>query len=154
MRLSVIAVGERMPAWVTQAVADYARRMPKHWPLQVVTVPAAKRGRASPSVMRAEEAQRLLAARPKSGITVALERTGQAWTSERLADNINMWEQRYSAASFLIGGPDGLDAVCHDSAEACWSLSQLTLPHALVRVVVAEQLYRAWTLVANHPYHR
>ncbi len=155
MKLTLIAVGEKLPAWAQTAVADYAGRLPRDCPLNVVPVAAAKRGRGTPVArLMAEEADRLLAAVPKDARVIALEVDGRGWSTEDLAQQLHTWRQDGRDVAFLIGGADGLDPVIRARADQAWSLSPLTLPHALARVVVAEQLYRAWSILANHPYHR
>jgi 23S rRNA (pseudouridine1915-N3)-methyltransferase len=123
--------------------------------LNLVEIPAGKR---SPSIdlirqIRAE-GERLLAAIPSGSRVIALDERGQEWNTVELAKRLTGWLQEGRDLSLLIGGPDGLDAACRDRAERLWSLSRLTLPHPLVRIVVAEQLYRAWSLLHHHPYHR
>ena len=155
MQLHLIAVGERMPGWVAQGFAEYARRLPPHLPLRLAEVPLARRGRRDESERcRHEEGERLLAAVPARARMVALDAGGRQWSTEELAARLDGWLQDGTDLALLVGGPDGLAPECRQRAEHCWSLSRLTLPHMLVRVVVAEQLYRAWTVLQNHPYHR
>lgn len=154
MHLRVAAVGQRMPDWVSSAWTDYSRRLPPTLGLQLREIPVAHRGRnADIERLRKQESKALLAA--ASGMrTVALEQKGSAWSTADLARRLERWMQEGQDICFLIGGPDGLGAECLDRVELKWSLGPLTLPHALVRVVLAEQLYRAWTVLQNHPYHR
>jgi 23S rRNA (pseudouridine1915-N3)-methyltransferase len=154
MRLRVVALGHRMPAWVTEGVADYVRRLPREYAFDLVELKPAPRdrGRSVPMLL-ADEAQRIAAACTGARI-VALDERGKAWTTRQLADRLSRWRSEGADVTFVIGSADGLDASIKDKAEALVSLSSLTLPHGLVRIVLAEQLYRAASLVAGHPYHR
>ena len=154
MRLDIVAVGRRPPAWITQGFETFAARMPRHLPLGLREVNAGDARRSGDVVRaRAQEADHLLSAVGDARL-IALEETGKAWTTRDLADYLDDAMQQGDDLAFVIGGADGLDPRCLQAAERRWSLSALTLPHMLVRVVVAEQLYRAWTLLAGHPYHR
>ena len=154
MRLDLIAVGRRPPDWVRAGVDEFATRMPRHLPLAVRAVPASE-ARRSGDVERARsrEADALLAAAGPARL-VALDERGRAWRTRDLADYLDAAMQEGCDLAFVIGGADGLHERCRAAAQRVWSLSALTLPHMLVRVIVAEQLYRAWTLLAGHPYHR
>lgn len=155
MRLKLVAVGTRVPDWVEAGFQDYARRLPRDNRLELVSVPAAdRRNGRGPERWCEEEAERLLAAAGADVCRVALDRVGRKLTTEDLAERMRNWRMEGRDVAFLVGGPDGLARRCLDASELRWSLSASTLPHALVRVVVAEQLYRAWTLVTGHPYHR
>jgi 23S rRNA (pseudouridine1915-N3)-methyltransferase len=155
MDLTVAAVGTRMPAWVEQAWNEYARRFPRGMALVLRELPLARRGRnADVDALRAAEGEALLAAAPSGHRVVALDERGRQWSTAELAGRLETWMREEHGVCFLVGGPDGLaDAVRAGAAET-WSLSRLTLPHPLVRAVLAEQLYRAWTITQNHPYHR
>ncbi len=155
MRLLLLAVGQKMPAWVGTAFAEYAGRLPPHLRLELVEKPVspwADRGDVA-RAMR-EEAAALNAAIPESAQRIALDERGKSWTTRDLAAQLAGWQQDGRDVALLVGGPDGLDPTLKASASQRWSLSPLTLPHPLVRVLVAEQLYRAWSILANHPYHR
>jgi 23S rRNA (pseudouridine1915-N3)-methyltransferase len=155
MRLRVIAVGDRMPDWIDAGVEDYRARLPRAFALEVVAVRPAPRGEGRPvSTMLAAEAQRLRAATPQGHVTVALDERGRALATRALAGQIERWRERAPGVAFWIGGPDGLDAQLRDSANFQLSLSALTLPHALARLVLVEQIYRCVSLIGNHPYHR
>ncbi len=144
-----------MPAWVQTGFDEYAKRLPPECALKLAEIPAEKRGNnANVAALRAKEGGRLLAALPKGAHVVALEVNGKAWSTEDLAAQLKRWMQHGNDVALLVGGPDGLDAACRARANEQWSLSPLTLPHPLVRIVVAEQLYRAWSILAGHPYHR
>ena len=154
MRLTVLAVGTRMPAWVNEGFREYQKRMPRHLGLSLVEIPAAKQ-RTDPERARTDEAQRILkkvSAGAESFVT--LEETGRQLSSRQLADQLQAWMDSGGGVSLAIGGPDGLDKACLERSDLQWSLSRLTLPHGLVRVMLAEQLYRAWTILQGHPYHR
>lgn len=155
MQLKVASVGQRMPSWVVAGWQEYARRMPRELPLQLQEINPAKRGRnADIARLRRAEGQALLAAVTPGYRIIALDGAGQAWSTEQLAQHIENWRQDGRDCGFLVGGADGLDAACLRQAEHHWSLGPLTLPHPLVRVLLAEQLYRAWTIISHHPYHR
>ncbi len=155
MRIHLIAVGTRVPAWVGQGYREYARRMPRECSLQLVEVPPGARPRSAP-VARAvvDEGARMEKLIPRGSRVVALDVAGRAWSTEDLAVHLRQWLAGGRDVALLVGGPDGLADNCLRYAEIRWSLSALTLPHPLVRILVAEQLYRAWTLLSGHPYHR
>ena len=155
MRLTVAAVGQRMPAWVQEGWREYARRFPGNLPLELREIPLAKRGRnADLEALRRSEGQALLAAVPRGHRVVALDQRGRQWTTAELAQRLETWMREERGVGFLVGGPDGLAEACRRQAGDVWALSRLTLPHPLVRPLLAEQLYRAWTITRNHPYHR
>jgi 23S rRNA (pseudouridine1915-N3)-methyltransferase len=155
MQIQLIAVGTRMPAWVQEGFAEYAKRLPRECGLQLVEIPLGKRGKSA-DVQRAiaEEGERMLAALPRDCRVIALEVQGRTWSTEQLAGELEGWLGAGRDLALLVGGPDGLSEACRRRADQAWSLSPLTLPHPLVRVLLAEQLYRAWTLYKGHPYHR
>jgi 23S rRNA (pseudouridine1915-N3)-methyltransferase len=155
MRVQLIAVGERMPSWVQAGYLDYARRLPPECALRLTEIAASHRGKGiSPERALAEEGQRMLKAIPRDALVVALDLAGAPWSTETLAQQLTTWLASGRDLAWLIGGPEGLAPACLARAEQRWSLSRLTFPHPLVRVIVAEQLYRAWTLIQHHPYHR
>ncbi len=143
-----------MPDWVSQGFEAFASRMPRELRIELVEIPLAVRGKNS-DIERAKntEGEKLLE-RSTGDLRVMLDERGKGWTSAQLAAKLEGWKQSGRDVSILVGGPDGHSDAVKASAEQAWSLSNLTLPHALVRVLVAEQLYRAWSLSANHPYHR
>jgi 23S rRNA (pseudouridine1915-N3)-methyltransferase len=155
MRMFLIAVGTRMSAWVKAGFDEYAVRFPRECPLQLLEIPAGKRGKSGilERLVR-EEGERILAAVPKGARLIALDAGGRQWDTEQLAGELARWRQEGRDLALMIGGPDGLDSACRARAELTWSLSRLTLPHPLVRIIVAEQLYRALSLLQQHPYHR
>lgn len=155
MRLKLICVGQKMPGWVTEGFREYARRMPRELAVDLVEIPVAHRGK-NPDVNRLmqQESNAILGATDDRDRVVALEVGGRAWSTEVLAQQLEDWQLDGRDVSFLVGGPDGLHSDCRQRADQQWSLSPLTLPHPLVRILLAEQLYRAWTITRNHPYHR
>ena len=155
MRIRLIAVGTRMPDWVTAGFQEYSKRLPRDCALELVEIPLAKRTKTTDLERAIEsEGQQMLASLGKEDRVIALEVTGQSWTTEELARQLANWRMSGQDVSLLVGGPDGLAPACRQRAQAQWSLSRLTLPHPLVRILLAEQLYRAWTILNNHPYHR
>lgn len=155
MKARLIATGERAPAWVAQGFAEYQKRL-SHWlPFELVEVEPGLRGKGrDPRRAMEDEGKRVLAAIPKGAYLVALEVAGKQHTSEQLAQRLEHWRGQGRDLAFLIGGPEGHAPDVLASANETWSLGPLTLPHMLARLVVAEQLYRAAALLANHPYHR
>ncbi|MCS4505007.1 23S rRNA (pseudouridine(1915)-N(3))-methyltransferase RlmH [Arhodomonas aquaeolei] len=154
MRLRIAAVGQRMPGWVATGVEEFTRRMPRELPLEIVEIPASRARRGGDTARAtAEEGERLLAA-AKGARIVALDEGGRSLTTAALATHLDEWRMDGDDVAFLIGGADGLARECRQRAGLVWSLSALTFPHMLVRVILAEQLYRAWTVLSNHPYHR
>lgn len=155
MRLTVITVGGKMPAWVDQGVAEYSKRLPREIRLQWRELPLARRGGDStPEQLREREGEQILKALSAGDRVIALDVRGDSLSTEQLAQQLADWQMSGTNVSLLIGGPDGLSAACLGAARQRWSLSALTLPHPLVRVLLAEQLYRAWTITVGHPYHR
>ncbi|HEX4782145.1 MAG TPA: 23S rRNA (pseudouridine(1915)-N(3))-methyltransferase RlmH [Usitatibacter sp.] len=146
MRIAILSVGHKMPEWIQQGFQEYARRMPPEARLELVEV--------KPGRDRAEEGRRLLDALPARATLVALDERGKALSTADLANAMGGWMRDAVQPAFAIGGADGLDAAVKERAAMTWSLSSLTFPHQLVRVVLAEQLYRAWSILAGHPYHR
>jgi 23S rRNA (pseudouridine1915-N3)-methyltransferase len=153
MRARLIAVGDRMPAWVGEGFAEYAKRLSRELPLELVEISTRQRARETQRAI-ADEGAAMLAAIPKSAHVVALDGRGKTWSSEDLAQQLAQWRMQGQDLAFLIGGPDGLAPAALERAQQRWSLGPLTLPHPLVRIVLAEQLYRAVSLLGNHPYHR
>jgi 23S rRNA (pseudouridine1915-N3)-methyltransferase len=154
MRVTLVAVGQRMPAWVTQGYCEYSKRLRARLPLELVEIPAARRGSGDLARSMAEEGRRLLASARPGDHVVALDERGATRTSLELSRWLGRQLQSGKDLVFLVGGADGFAPEVLARANERWSLSALTLPHALVRVVLAEQLYRAVTLLDGHPYHR
>ena len=154
MKLLLVAVGQRQPAWAEAACADFAKRFPPEMPLELKAVKAEPRGSRTAEQLMAAEATRLQAALPKGARRVVLDECGDRLTTLQLAERMRLWQSDGRDVALLVGGPDGLDAALKASAHETLRLSDLTLPHAFVRVLLAEALYRAWTVTINHPYHR
>ena len=154
MRLRVLAVGQRMPAWVEDGVAEYSRRMPKEYAVEWVDIAPAKRGNGSPQRYREKEGEVILSRLAKTDQLVALDVSGSTISTEKISDRFDQWQMQGQHVSIVIGGPDGLDAAVLQRAAEQWSFGRITLPHPLVRIILAEQLYRAWSVQAGHPYHR
>ena len=155
MQMLVAAVGQRMPGWVVEAWTEYARRMPPSLALSLREITLEKRGKnADTKRLTAVESTALYTAMPQRSRVIALDVKGQAWSTEKLATRLEEWMGDGRDVGFMIGGPDGISPEILQKADNRWSLGPLTLPHPLVRVVLAEQLYRAWTITQNHPYHR
>lgn len=154
MRLVLLAAGTRLPAWVGAGFDEYAGRMPPELRLELVEIALGAHGKVEPAKAMREEGERMLARLPPRSHLVALEVGGKAWSSEQLARELERWMMDGRDVAFAIGGPAGLAPEVLARATQRWSLSALTLPHALVRPLAAEALYRAWTIVRGHPYHR
>lgn len=155
MQLLVAAVGTRMPGWVQEGWKEYARRFRRELSLDLREIPLARRsGGANVDMLCEAEGMALLAAVPTGFRCIVLDRDGRQCTTMELAAKLENWMRDEKGVCFLVGGPDGLSADCRSRADELWSLGRLTLPHPLVRVILAEQLYRAWTVTRNHPYHR
>ena len=155
MYIRMIAVGTKMPRWVEQGIDEYVKRLPPELKFELREIPLGKRGKGA-DIQRAihAEGQLMLAAIGQHDRVIALDVKGKPWSTEQLAVELQHWQREGDNISLLVGGPDGLAPDCLQRAQQRWSLSALTLPHPIVRVILAEQLYRAWTINTNHPYHR
>ena len=155
MRIHLIAVGHRRPEWEQEGFREYARRMPPELSVELHEVAPSKRttGRSAKRHVE-DEGRRIVAVTPSGARVVALDETGATWSTVEFANCLERWMHDGRDLALLIGGADGLAPACIESAEHRWSLSPLTLPHGLARIVVAEQLYRASTILRRHPYHR
>jgi 23S rRNA (pseudouridine1915-N3)-methyltransferase len=155
MRVRLIAVGNKMPKWVAEGYDEYSKRLPKDFALELVEIPMSPRGKNTdiPKAIR-KEGDAMLEVISSGDKVIAMEVLGKEWSTEQLSDQTEQWRMDGYNVSLLVGGPDGLDPRCTARADQVWSLSRLTLPHPMVRVILAEQIYRAWTLMNNHPYHR
>jgi len=155
VHIRLIAVGDRQPSWVTQAFDAYARRMPRQWQFRLDVVGTARRTTEGDAVKaKVAEGQKVLQKLKSKEQVIALDEHGRQWSTVELANRLGEWQAAGSDLAFVIGGPDGIAEDCLARADLRWSLSKLTLPHGLARVLVAEQLYRASTVIAGHPYHR
>ena len=155
MNIRLVAVGQKMPSWVEVGFSEYQKRLNHSVKLLLEEVPLANRNRyPDASAAKAQEAKKINHVIKPNDHVVALEVTGKSWSSEQLAEQLSRWQHLGCDVALLVGGPDGLDSHCLTRAQQQWSLSSLTLPHPLVRIMIAEQLYRAWSMLNNHPYHR
>jgi 23S rRNA (pseudouridine1915-N3)-methyltransferase len=155
MHITVAAVGTRLERWIYEAFESYRIRLPKHLKLSLEEVAPARRNRSAPPCAAVTaEGERLLRCVRPDAYALALDERGRQWSSVELAAELGRWLGRYSHVAILVGGPDGLSDGCRERADRLWSLSRLTFPHGLVRVLIAEQLYRAWSIHRGHPYHR
>lgn len=155
MRINIIAVGKKMPEWVTVAYEDFAGRFPRDYKINLIEISPAKRSHSkNVQQLLEEEALQILKAIPAKSKTIALDVKGEFWTTEQFAQHLRQTSDEGYTITFLIGGPDGLADTCLKQAAVRLSLSKLTFPHPLVRVILIEQLYRAQSILTNHPYHR
>ena len=155
MKLVIVAVGTRMPAWVDTAFTDFAKRLPRECALELIEVKAEARSSGkNAEQMMAAEAERIRAALPARSRLIILDEHGEDMTTRKLADRLTRWQGEGCDIALVVGGPDGLDPALKQAAAEKIRLSSLTLPHAMVRVLLSEALYRAWSVTRNHPYHR
>jgi 23S rRNA (pseudouridine1915-N3)-methyltransferase len=155
VKILIVAVGNRMPEWVDSAWDDYAKRMPADWAISLKEIKPEPRtsGKTAQQMMLAE-AKRIEAALPEHTLRIALDEIGRDMTTQSFAAKLNNWHQASQNISIIIGGPDGLDPQFKQSCDGLIRLSSMTMPHPMVRIVLVEQLYRAWSILNNHPYHR
>lgn len=155
MHIRLLAVGDRQPAWVNDAFGTYAERFPREWKFRLDTIPTVRRNKNDRSRQAMEaEGQQVLTKLQDAEQVVLLDERGKQLSSQGLAAKLADWQNDGRDLCLLIGGPDGVSDTCRERADYTWSLSSLTLPHGMARVLVAEQLYRAWSLQSGHPYHR
>ncbi|NQW85066.1 MAG: 23S rRNA (pseudouridine(1915)-N(3))-methyltransferase RlmH [Alcaligenaceae bacterium] len=155
MKITIIAVGAKMPSWVDTAWDDYAKRLPADWSLQLKEIkPEPRTSGKTASQLMAAEAKRIQSAIPEQAVRIALDEHGKELSTEKFAQVLQTWQDNSQSLALLIGGPDGLDPALKTTCSGLIRLSSLTMPHPLVRVVLIEQLYRAWSILTNHPYHR
>lgn len=155
MKIQLLAIGKNMPTWINDGYNEYIKRLPSEFKISLCEIAAVKRTKSiSLQQIQQIEGQKMLEAIPPGSFIVALDEHGQQWNTSELAINLQKWQNNWQKISLLIGGPEGLPPICLQKSQCQWSLSKLTFPHPLVRVVVAEQLYRAWSILNNHPYHR
>ena len=155
VQIYIIAVGEKSPAWIETGINQYINRMPRECNVKIVSIPTSKRSK-NKTIKQAQvkEQEQLIKHTPKNSYRIALDELGQSWTTNLLAEKLHKWMQSMPRVTFYIGGPDGFSAEFLEKVDFVWSISSLTLPHMLVRVLLAEQLYRALTIIQRHPYHR
>jgi 23S rRNA (pseudouridine1915-N3)-methyltransferase len=155
MQINVMAVGTRLEPWIYQALESYQARLPRYLKLSLTEVPVARRTGGTDAAAAVQiEGERLLKQVRADDLALALDERGRQWSSAELAVQLKGWQDQYPRVAILIGGPDGLSPGCRERANRLWSLSRLTFPHGLVRVLLVEQIYRAWTILQGHPYHR
>ena len=152
--MRVLTVGTRMPDWVSRGVDEYAKRMPRDLAVEWCEIPASKRSRDTAESRMLEEYQAIERRLKDQETIVVLDVDGRVLSTEAIAESIESWQDLGTKVAFVIGGPDGIHPQLKARAVAKWSLGRITLPHPLVRVILAEQLYRAWSINAGHPYHR
>jgi len=155
MKINLISVGNKMPGWVQQGYDEYAKRMPRECDLVLKEITPGKRGKNSDvSRIVRDEGERMISAIPVNTQVITLDIPGKPWTTPELSSAMKRWMESGQNVALMIGGPEGLSDSVRNLAAESWSLSKLTFPHPVVRILVAEQLYRAWSLLNNHPYHR
>jgi 23S rRNA (pseudouridine1915-N3)-methyltransferase len=155
MQLIIAAVGHKMPAWIDTGFQEYAKRMPPECRILLKEIkPVERSGSRTAETVMAQEREKIEAALPKGARVIALDERGRDWTSMQLSQNLVQWQQDGRDVAFVIGGADGLDPAFKAGADTLIRISSMTLPHGMVRVLLAEQLYRAWSITQNHPYHR
>ncbi len=152
MKIRLLAIGTRTPTWIQQGFHSYQKRLPEENALLLVEIPAG--GQRDPKQNIRIESERLMARVKVQDYVIALDEKGRNWRTQELALQLEKWRGLGRDVVLLVGGANGLSDACKQRADVCWSLSPLTLPHALVRVLVAEQIYRAWSVLSGHPYHR
>lgn len=155
MKINLISVGNKMPSWVQQGYDEYAKRMPRDCSLVLKEILPSKRGKNSDVArITRDEGERMMAAIPSGAHIVTLDIPGKPWTTPELSQAMKRWLESGQNIALMVGGPEGLSDSVRELARESWSLSKLTFPHPMVRILVAEQLYRAWSILNNHPYHR
>ena len=155
MQIQLINVAQKMPAWVDAGCADYLKRLPRELGLTLLTLPLASSGARQTAAQRREREAESISARLRPGsLNIALDDKGKDWTSADWSAQLQRWMAEYPHVNLIIGGPDGLSSTCLQACQQRVSLGRMTMPHALVRLVLLEQLYRAWTIYQGHPYHR
>lgn len=155
MKIRLLTITHKSPAWIQQGYEDYAKRLPPSCALELVEIPAEKRtANADLKRITEREGEKMLAAIKPQHHVIALDKGGKSWTSEQLSSQLSGWLQSGQNIDLLVGGPEGIAPACLARARETWSLSALTFPHLIVRLIVAEQVYRAWSILQNSPYHR
>lgn len=155
MKVKVIAVGTKMPKWVDEGVREYTKRLPRDFVVEFYEIALGNRSKGADLKKAIQaESKAILEVLSERDWVIALEVKGKVWSTETLAEQVKEWQMRGDNVALLVGGPDGLSEMCRNRANQQWSLSALTLPHPLVRILLAEQLYRAYSINQNHPYHR
>lgn len=155
MKIRLLTITHKSPSWIQEGYEEYAKRLPASYALELIEIPAEKRGtNADLKRITEREGEKMLAVIKPNHRVIALDVKGKLWSTEDLAQHLANWQQDGRSIDLLVGGPEGLASSCLQKAEEKWSLSPLTFPHIIVRLIVAEQIYRAWSILQNHPYHR
>ena len=155
MKINIISVSKKPAAWITEGVNEYIKRLSSDITIRLIDItPARRQKSANANIYKIKEADNILAAIPKHNIVIALDETGRQHNTVKLSENLSLWTEQKQDLVFIIGGADGLASVVLERANEVWSLSNYTLPHAFARILLLEQLYRAWSILNNHPYHR
>lgn len=155
MKIKLITIGKKMPVWVTTAFAEYKKRLPREINIELIELDMPKRQKnADLQQLISKESQLMFGHINPRETVIALDERGKSWSTKELAQQLKNWLQEGQDVCLLVGGPDGLSDECKQRAQSLWSLSALTLPHPMIRPIIAEQIYRAWTILNNHPYHR
>lgn len=155
MKIRLLTITHKSPGWIQEGYEEYAKRLPHAYALELIEIPAEKRSiNADLKRITEREGEKMLAAIKPNHRVIALDVKGKLWTTEQLAGQLAAWQLDGRNIDLLVGGPEGLAAACLQKAEEKWSLSPLTFPHIIVRLIVAEQIYRAWSILQQHPYHR
>jgi 23S rRNA (pseudouridine1915-N3)-methyltransferase len=155
IKIHIITIGKSMPSWVSAGYSEYLKRIPKNYQLHLIEIPPIKRTKSTNTKKLIQtEGHKLLTAVPKNNLIIALDEHGKEWSTLALTKKLFTWHNEQQDISLLIGGADGLSDECLQKSHITWSLSKLTLPHQLVKIFIAEQIYRAWSIINKHPYHR
>lgn len=155
MKIRLLTITHKSPSWIQEGYEEYAKRLPASCALELIEIPAEKRGtNADLKRITEREGKKMLEAIKPNHLVIALDVKGKLWSTEELAEELANWHQGGRNIDLLVGGPEGLSRECLERAEKSWSLSPLTFPHIIVKLIVAEQIYRAFTIMSNHPYHR
>jgi 23S rRNA (pseudouridine1915-N3)-methyltransferase len=155
LQLRLITVSNKAPSWINEGFQEYAKRLSSVLSFDILEIPVEKRGnQKNMQPLIEKEGEKILAAIKPQHTVIALDVKGKMWSTEELASRLKNWQLEGKNIDFIVGGPDGLSAECLKRAQIQWSLSPLTLPHLLVRIVIAEQIYRAWSILQGHPYHK
>ncbi len=156
MQIYLLSIGEQMPAWIQTGFDEYANRLPQSLSLNLIQIPKPKGSKKSKDkqIQQKQETQALLKKAQNSNLRIALDASGKSINTAYFSEQIKHWHDQHLKVSFLIGGSTGLHSSCFEQTHAVWSLSDLTFPHMLVRVIMAEQIYRAWSFITHHPYYK
>ena len=154
MKINIIAIGKKLPEWISNGIHHYEKQLPKHLNFKIIQLESQNRKKQNISIVKEIEGEMLLKEAENSNILIAMDEHGQQKSTTDLKDSLNQWSQNGDNVSIIIGGADGLSSRCLEASSEKWALSRLTLPHSMARLLITEQLFRAYTLTINHPYHR